>query len=111
MMVQQVEQLSTSYPHEWDDRVFCHECKHCSAVPQRKSMPAELMEKIRKVNAKPLQWMLKEAKIKNGWATVTWTEHQCSPTGFAVFPRDVKHRCHMYQAKPSAVESEEWWLT
>jgi hypothetical protein len=47
-MVQQVEQLSTSYPQEWDDRVFCHECKHCSAVAQRKSMPAELMEKIRK---------------------------------------------------------------
>ena len=24
---------------------------------------------------------------------------------------DVKHRCHMFQTKPSAVESEEWWLT
>ena len=110
-MVQQVEQLSTGYPHLWDERVFCHECKHCSAVEQRQSMPAELMEKIRKVNAKPLHWMLKEAKVKNGWATVKWTEHQCGPTGFAVFPTDVKHRCHMYQAKPSAVESEEWWLT
>jgi hypothetical protein len=111
MMVQQVEQLSTGNPHLWDERVFCHECKHCSAVEQRQSMPAELMEKIRKVNAKPLHWMLKEAKVRNGWATISWTEHQCGPTGFAVFPTDVKHRCHMYQAKPSAVESEEWWLT
>ena len=110
-MVQQVEQLSTGYAHEWDERVFCHDCKHCSAVDQRQSMPAELMEKIRKVNAKPLHWMLKEAKVRNGWATVTCTEHQCGPTGFAVFPKDVKHRCHMFQAKPSAVESEEWWLT
>jgi hypothetical protein len=110
-MVQQVEQLSTGYPHLWDERVFCHECKHCSAVEQRQSMPAELMEKIRKVNAKPLHWMLKEAKVKNGWASVKWSEHQCSQTGLAAFPTDVKHRCHMFQAKPSAVESEEWWLT
>ena len=110
-MVQQIEQLSTGYPHLWDERVFCHECKHCSAVEQRQSMPSDQLEKHRKVNAKPLQWMLKEAKVKNGWATVTWTEHQCGPTGFAVFPSDVKHRCHLFQAKPTAVESESWWLT
>ena len=110
-MVQQVEQLPTGYPHLWDERVFCHECKHCSAVEQRQSMPAELMEKIRKVNAKPLHWMLKEAKVKNGWVTVKWSEHQCGQTGLAAFPTDVKHRCHMFQAKPSAVESKEWWLT
>lgn len=110
-MVQQIEQLSTGYPHLWDERVFCHECKHCSAVEQRQSMPSDQLEKHRKVNAKPLQWMLKEAKVKNGWATVTWTEHQCGPTGFAVFPSDVKHRCHLFQAKASALESEEWWLT
>ena len=110
-MVQQVEQLSTGYTHLLDERVFCHECKHCSAVEQRQSMPTDQLEKHRKVNAKPLQWMLKEAKVKNGWATVTWTEHQCGPTGFAVFPTDVKHRCHLFQTKASAVESEEWWLT
>ena len=110
-MVQQIEQLSTGYPHLWDERVFCHECKHCSAVEQRQSMPSDQLEKHRKVNAKPLQWMLKEAKVKNGWATVTWTEHQCGPTGFAVFPSNVKHRCHLFQAKASALESEEWWLT
>jgi hypothetical protein len=55
--------------------------------------------------------MLQEAKLKNGWATVTWSEHQCGQTGLAAFPTDVKHRCHMFQTKPSAVESEEWWLT
>jgi hypothetical protein len=111
MMVQQIEKLSTSYPHEWDDRVFCHECQHGSMVEQRQSMPADQMEKHRKVNAKPLQWMFDSAKIRNGWATVTWSEHQCGKTQLAAFPKDVKHRCHMYQAKPSAVESEEWWLT
>ena len=103
--------LSTVKEFVEDERVFCHECKHCSAVDQRKSMPAELMEKVRKVNAKPLQWMFDQAKIRNGWATVTWTEHQCGKNGLAAFPTDVKHRCHMFQAKPSAVESEEWWLT
>lgn len=110
-MDQQIDKLSTGYPQEWDDRVFCHECKHCSAVEQRQSMPADQMEKHRKVNAKPLQWMFDQAKIRNGWATVTWSEHQCGKNGLAAFPADVKHRCHMFQAKPSAVESEEWWLT
>lgn len=110
-MDQKIEQLSTSYPHELDERVFCHECKHCSAVEQRQSIPAEQMEKHRKVNAKPLQWMFDQAKIRNGWATVTWSEHQCAKTGLAAFPTDVKHRCHMFQTKPSAVESKEWWLT
>lgn len=110
-MGQQIEKLSTGYPQEWDDRVFCHECKHCSAVEQRQSMPADQMEKHRKVNAKPLQWMFDQAKIRNGWATVTWSEHQCGKNGLAAFPVDVKHRCHMFQAKPTAVESEEWWLT
>ena len=110
-MDQQIEKLSTGYPQEWDDRVFCHQCRHCSAVEQRQSMPAEQMEKHRKVNAKPLQWMFDQAKIRNGWATVTWSEHQCGKNGLAAFPTDVKHRCHMFQTKPSAVESEEWWLT
>ena len=110
-MDQQIEKLSTGYPQEWDDRVFCHQCRHCSAVEQRQSMPAEQMEKHRKVNAKPLQWMFDQAKIRNGWATVTWSEHQCGKNGLAAFPADVKHRCHMFQAKPSVVESEEWWLT
>lgn len=110
-MDQQIEKLSTGYPQEWDDRVFCHQCRHCSAVEQRQSMPADQMEKHRKVNAKPLQWMFDQAKIRNGWATVTWSEHQCGKNGLAAFPADVKHRCHMFQAKPSVVESEEWWLT
>lgn len=110
-MDQQIEKLSTGYPQEWDDRVFCHQCRHCSAVEQRQSMPADQMEKHRKVNAKPLQWMFDQAKIRNGWATVTWSEHQCGKNGLAAFPTDVKHRCHMFQAKPSVVESEEWWLT
>lgn len=110
-MDQQIEKLSTGYPQEWDDRVFCHQCRHCSAVELRQSMPADQMEKHRKVNAKPLQWMFDQAKIRNGWATVTWSEHQCGKNGLAAFPADVKHRCHMFQAKPSVVESEEWWLT
>ena len=96
---------------EFDDRNWCKNCRHLNLVEQRQSMPAEQMEKHRKVNAKPLQWMFDQAKIRNGWATVTWSEHQCGRTGFAAFPTDVKHRCHMFQAKPSAVESEEWWLT
>lgn len=110
-MVQQIDKLSTGYPQELDERVFCHECGHCSAVEQFQSMPADQMEKHRKVNAKPLQWMFDQAKIRNGWATVTWSEQQCGKNGLAAFPSDVKHRCHMYQAKPSALESEEWWLT
>jgi hypothetical protein len=114
-MEQQVEQLSTGYTQlekfVEDDRVFCHQCSKAVNVEQRLSMPAEQLERHRKVNAKPLHWMLQEAKLKNGWATVTWSEHQCSQTGLATFPTDIKHRCHMFQTKASAVESEEWWLT
>ena len=113
-MAQQVEQLSTGYSHfdklVEDERVFCHNCANAVNVEQRQSMPAEQMERHRKVNAKPLQWMFDQAKIKGGWATITWSEHQCAKTGLAAFPTDVKHRCHMFQTKPSAVESE-WWLT
>ena len=114
-MVEQIEKLSTGYPQldKWveDERVFCHQCSKAVNVEQRLSMPADQLERHRKVNAKPLHWMLQEAKLKNGWASVTWSEHQCGQTGLAAFPTDVKHRCHMFQAKPSAVESEEWWLT
>lgn len=113
-MVQQVEQLSTGYPQlekfVEDERVFCHQCSNAVEVEQRQSMPAEQMERHRKVNAKPLQWMFDQAKIKGGWATITWTEHQCSKTQLAAFPTDVKHRCHLFQTKPLAVESD-WWLT
>jgi len=94
-----------------DERVFCHNCVNAEMVEQRQSMPAEQMERHRKVNSKPLQWMFDQAKVKGGWATVTWSEHQCSRTGLAAFPTDIKHRCNMFQTKPSAVESEEWWLT
>jgi hypothetical protein len=114
-MEQQVEQLSTGYAQlekfVEDERVFCHQCSKAVNVEQRLSMPAEQLERHRKVNAKPLHWMLQEAKLKNGWATVKWSEHQCGQTGLAAFPTDVKHRCHMFQTKASAVESEEWWLT
>ena len=110
-----ISELSTGYPQaaDWveDDRVLCQNCANAVNVDCRQSRPAEQMEKHRKVNAKPLQWMFDQAKIRNGWAAISWSEHQCRPTGLAAFPTDVKHRCHMFQAKPSVVESEEWWLT
>ena len=106
-----MHRLSTNQEFVEDERVFCHQCANAEMVEQRQSMPADQLEKHRKVNAKPLQWMFDQAKIRNGWATVTWSEHQCAKTGLAAFPTDVKHRCHMFQAKPSVVESEEWWLT
>ena len=106
-----MHRLSTIDEMVEDDRVFCHQCSKAVNVEQRLSIPAEQLERHRKVNAKPLHWMLQEAKLKNGWATITWSEHQCSQTGYAAFPTDVKHRCHLFQAKASAVESESWWLT
>jgi len=114
-MVQQVGKLSTGYPQsdKWveDERVFCHQCSKAVDVDMKQSMPAEQMERHRKVNSKPLQWMFDQAKVKGGWATITWSEHQCSQTGLAAFPTDVKHRCYLFQAKATAVESESWWLT
>jgi hypothetical protein len=96
-----MNRLSTIVEMVEDERVFCHQCANAEMVEQRQSMPAEQMER----------WMFDQAKIKGGWATVTWSEHQCSRTGLAAFPTDVKHRCHLFQTKASAVESEAWWLT
>ena len=81
-MVEQIEKLSTDYSHL--DKWTEDErvfCHQCSKA----------------VNVEQRQ--------------STWSEQQCSQTGLGAFPTDVKHRCHMFQAKPSAVESEEWWLT
>ncbi len=49
-----------------DDRNWCRNCRHLDLVEQRQSMPAEQMERHRKVNSKPLQWMFDQAKIRNG---------------------------------------------
>lgn len=94
-----------------DDRVLCKDCWHAMEMDCRQSVPAEQMEKHRKVNARPLQWMFENAKIRNGWATVTWSEWKCQPTGMAVIPDGIRHRCHMFKAKPASVESDAWWLT
>ena len=108
--------LSTGYPQaeNWveDDRVLCSNCANAVNVDCKQSMPAEQMEKHRKVNAVPLQWMFTNAKVRNGWATVTWREWQCQATGGATQPFDLKHRCHLYSKaidKPSSVESDAWW--
>jgi hypothetical protein len=106
-----MHKLSTGLDFVEDERVLCQNCSNAEMVEQRQSMPSEQMEKHRKVNAKPLQWMFDQAKIRNGWATVTWREQLCGQTGLATFPTNVKHRCHMFQTKPSAVESDSWWLT
>ena len=109
-----ISELSTGYPQDanWveDDRVLCKNCANAVEASCRQSVPAEQMEKHRKVNAKPLQWMFENAKIRNGWATVIWSEWQCQPTGFAVIPDGVMHRCHMFKEKPASVESDAWWL-
>jgi hypothetical protein len=111
-----ISKLSTGYPQaaNWveDDRVLCQNCANAVEVDCKQSMPAEQMEKHRKVNARPLQWMFDNAKVRNGWATVTWQEWQCQATGMAAMPMDLKHRCHLYckaTVKPSSVESEAWW--
>ena len=96
-----------------DDRVLCAGCANRVEVSQRQSMPADQMEKHRKVNAKPLQWMFDSAKVRNGWATVHWKEWQCKATGMLAMPADLKHRCHLHCtsiAQPSSVESPAWWM-
>lgn len=96
-----------------DDRVLCLGCVHRVEVSRRQSMPADQMEKHRKVNAKPLRWMFDSAKIRNGWATVHWMEWECQATGMATMPVDLRHRCHLHctstdEAQP--VKSDAWWM-
>ena len=56
-----MHRLSTIDEMVEDERVFCHQCANAEMVDQRQSMPAEQMERHRKVNAKPLQWMFDQA--------------------------------------------------
>lgn len=96
-----------------DERVLCGQCDNAKLVDCKQSIPADQMEKHRKVNAVPLQWMFDNAKVRNGWATVTWREWQCQATGMATMPLDLKHRCHLYlkaTEQPASVESDAWWL-
>lgn len=96
-----------------DDRVLCLGCVHRVEVSRRQSMPADQMEKHRKVNAKPLQWMFDAAKVRNGWATVTWKEWECQATGMAPMPVDLKHRCHLHSTSTNpqpSVKLDEWWM-
>ena len=98
---------------DWDDRVLCLGCVHRVEVDRRQSMPADQMEKHRKVNAKPLRWMFDAAKIRNGWATVTWKEWECKATGLPSLPVDLKHRCHLHCTSTEAaqsVKSDAWWM-
>ena len=114
-MVKQVQQLYTGYPQseEWveDDRVLCQNCSNAVKQRQRISMTTDQFEKLRKNNHTASHWMFEEVKIKDNWATVLWDEQQCSQTSLATFPVNIKHRCTMFQTKPSAVEFAEWWIT
>ena len=89
-----------------DDRVFCPNCLNFKQVKQRSSWPVEVFEKFRKVNARPLRWMFKEAKISNGWASVTWDERQCSKTGLLAIPSDIPHRCHLFKPTNQELDNE-----
>lgn len=106
-----IHRLSTDDEFVDDDRVLCGNCGKAENLEQRLVMPADQMEKHRKVNAKPLQWMFGEAKVKNGWATVKWMSWQCQALGISTQPLDLPHRCHLFISKavPASVQSDAWW--
>jgi hypothetical protein len=99
-------------PDFGDDRV---ECKHCSFFKQEMAtqrFPADVWDKIVRVNHPANQWMFELAKVKDGWVTVTYPRSACYGGEPAPMPVGLKHRCDYFQPfNEVAIENatKEWW--
>jgi hypothetical protein len=99
-------------PDFGDDRV---ECKHCAFFKQEMAtqrFPADVWDKIVRVNHPANQWMFDLVKVKNGWATVTYQQQACYGGEPAPMPMGLKHRCDYFTPfNEAAIEdaTQEWW--
>jgi hypothetical protein len=97
---------------DFDDRV---ECKHCAFFKQEMAtqrFPADVWDKIVRVNHPANQWMFELAKVKDGWVTVTHQRSACYGGEPAPMPTGLKHRCDYFKPfNEVAIENatKEWW--
>ena len=99
-------------PDFGDDRV---ECKHCAFYKQEMATqryPADVWDKIVRVNHPANQWMFELAKVTNGWATITYPRSACFGGEPAPMPVGLKHRCDYFKPfNDQAIQdaTQEWW--
>ena len=85
---------------EWvdDDRNECKTCVDRTSKKMAHRMPADVFEKVRKVNHPANRWMFDVVVIRNGWATAGFEQETCGATGLPCLPLEMKHRCDHYRA-------------
>lgn len=99
-------------PDTLDDRV---ECQHCSFFKQEMATqryPADVWDKIVRVNHPANQWMFELAKVTGGWVTVTYPRAACYGGEPAPMPLGLKHRCDYFEPFNKVAIKEalkEWW--
>jgi hypothetical protein len=99
-------------PDFGEDRV---ECKHCAFYKQEMATqryPADVWDKIVRVNHPANQWMFELAKVKGGWVTITYPRSACYGGEPAPMPVGLKHRCDYFKPfNEAAIDNatKEWW--
>ena len=93
-----------------DDRVCCNNCQHQGEQQADEFVDIDKAKQF-KTMGKKLGMPGDKFEQKGRWLRIYWTEAHCHATGLSPLPGQLKHRCHMFQAKPAAVESDSWWLT
>lgn len=110
----QVAPVAPVAPEEFldDDRVTCNTCQHCVTHQADEFVDLDRAKQLRAMG-KRLGMNGDKFEEKGKWLRISWTEDQCTATGFSPMPSQLKHRCHLYlkaTAKPASVESDAWWL-
>lgn len=91
-----------------DDRVRCADCAKKKSERVVERYPADVFDSIRRKNYKCFQWMFEAPIIKNGWASVSYSQDVCLVTRLLCFPQDVKHRCDWFSTE--VVDVVDNWL-
>lgn len=98
---------------EMDDRVSCLDCQHRKLEKSSMRMPADVLDKIRRLNDRGNRWVLEQAVVKNGWTMLDTSSHECKGGQPSVIPSEIMHRCHLFvdikDAPVNTKENEEWW--
>lgn len=96
-----------------DDRVSCLGCQHRVLEKSSIRMPADVLDKIRRVNDRGNRWVLESAVVANGWTTLDTSCHVCAAGQPSVIPPEIMHRCHLFvdvKDAPFVIkEEDDWW--
>jgi hypothetical protein len=98
-----------------DDRGTCKTCVDRTCQKQQYNFPADVFEKISKVNHPANRWMFDIVVVRNGWAKVEYEQDWCSATNMPCLPLELKHRCDFYKEVGTETTTgdrdggAQWW--